>query len=446
MGRVFFGSASFHSFFFLIQRKKISDSCFFFLGGENCCIRLKKSSMQSIVWSSFYNHHDDHHDKVSDAFGEFVTLEQQDTIRGCMGWWDTHFSPAPIDSLASHFSDSLKDAMLIDNRSKRFHRTDFYADPTSRLHFQAMLLPIRSITPSFSNKEQGIIVSQNGGGMRRATFLPGVFPPTMPLTEILPKLVQKAGNPSDYALIGYRTRSVEWRAVDTLKKSKRYLRSLTKRCADSILGLIRRYGARGMPYILRRDATEWECDDSQFVRNLSCLRLLESYYGRAPLPQSTRYQRRINVRNDPHAMVYLSPAKVDYDALDDEFGKPQLLIALLPSMNKQVAIPWGLIERSVFAWNWWTQVIVLYRLSAYYGRLADIMRRFVPAETNEIAVLFEGSAALFTVHPPAQSVCIRSLQELGRRRSRIGFYMFKDGSCRLDITCHVLHGLIYLTR
>jgi len=401
--------------------------------------------MQAIVWSSFYNHHDHHHDtEVSDAFGEFVTLRQQGTIRGCMGWWDAHYNPISIDLLASHFSDSLEDALFTDDRSRRFHKTDFYTDPTSDLHFQAMLLPIRSITPSFSNTQQGIILSQNNG-MRRATFLPGVFPPTMTLTEILPKLVQKAGSPSDYTLIGYRTRSVEWRAVDTLKKSKRYLRSLTRQCADSILGLIRRYGARGMPYILRRDATEWECDDSQFVRNLSCLRLLESYYGRAPLPQSTRYQRRISVLNDPHAMVYLSPQKVDYDALDDEFGRPQLLIALLPSKKKQVMIPWELIGQSIFAWNWWTQVIVLYRLSTYYGRLADIMRRFVPTETNEVAVLFEGSAALFTVHPPAQSVCIRSLQELGRRRSRIGFYMFTDGSCRLDITCHVLHGLIYLT-
>lgn len=163
----------------------------------------------------------------------------------------------------------------------------------------------------------------------------------MTLTEILPKLVQKAGSPSDYTLIGYKIRSVEWKAVDTLRTSKQYLRSLTKRCADSILGLIRRYNTRGMPCILRRDATEWECDDSQFVRNLSCLCLPESYYGAAHLPQSTRYQRRIDIQNDPHAMVYVSPDKVDLNALDDEFGKPQLLIALLPSKNKQVMIPWG---------------------------------------------------------------------------------------------------------
>lgn len=46
------------------------------------------------------------------------------------------------------------------------------------------------------------------------------------------------------------------------------------------------------------------------------------------------------------------------------------------------------------------------------------MMRFVPTETNEVAVLFEGSAALFTVHPSAQSVCIRSLQELVRKEAQ----------------------------
>lgn len=395
--------------------------------------------MESIVWSSFF-HHSDNNTKATNAFGEFVTLTQQDSIRGCMGWWNDDFRQLSGRDLGYHFAESLRQAMDVDGRSIRFRQTDFYGDPTSKLNFQAMLLPVRNITQEFSNRRQGIILSQNHGGNKRATFLPGVFMDNPGLDNVLSMLVQKAGNPTHFRLIGYKTRSIRWDAVDTLKKARPFLRVLCENIADSIMDVMHRN--KKVPYILRPNETKWDSDDSQHVRNLSCVRLLESYYDISIL--TTQMSKR--AQGDPHAMVYITPDRVDYDALDDEFGKPQLLIALPSKFKKhQIHIPWEIIEKSIFAWNWWAQVISLNRLDAYYHRLVEIAAHFTPQETNEVAVLFEGSAALFRVHPPIQALCIRSLQELGNRR-RLYFYMFNDGTCRLDITCHVLNGLIYLTR
>lgn len=75
---------------FLESKEKKSQIRFFFWDREDFYIRKNRLSMQSIVWSSFYNHQDDHLDKVSDAFGEFVSLKQQGThhtgLHGLVGY------------------------------------------------------------------------------------------------------------------------------------------------------------------------------------------------------------------------------------------------------------------------------------------------------------------------------------------------------------------------
>jgi hypothetical protein len=151
-------------------------------------------------------------------------------------------------------------------------------------------------------------------------------------------------------------------------------------------------------------------------------------------------------------MIYVEPDSVDYKQLDDEFGKPQYL--LQKNHYQEFVIPWSIVSQSVFGWNWWTQVVVSYSRNEYFSRLERIMTTFTPVETNEWAVLFEGSSALYDASHSlmAQSVCVQCFQELGRRRRRrqqqeniiVPFYAFNNGDCRLDITCHVLNGLIYL--
>lgn len=91
VGEGFFRIGFFSLIYLLHPKKKnLRFGYFFFWDREDFYIRKNRLSMQSIVWSSFYNHQDDHLDKVSDAFGEFVSLKQQGThhtgLHGLVGY------------------------------------------------------------------------------------------------------------------------------------------------------------------------------------------------------------------------------------------------------------------------------------------------------------------------------------------------------------------------
>ena len=408
-------------------------------------VHAQPPSFDTIAWASFWKQiPGDGHDAVP-AFGEFVTLHQQGTIRGCMGWWSSDHRPLSVLTLATHFQTSMEDAMMVDGRSTRFHSTDFYADPTAEVNLQALLLPLRPVQrTAFRNTKKGILLQQKRSQRRRATYLPGVFPPSATFNDILPSLVQKAGSPGDYDVFEYRTASLHFPVTETIERAKAYLDDLSAQIVHATTSLLRRY-PQCMPYFLPANEKKWRCDDSQHVRNLSVLHLLETFLGHA-LPQATSYRSRVRV-TDPHAMMYLDPDNIyaRYDELDDSFAKPQFLLIVRERGGPlpRIIIPWKTVESSIFAWNWWAQVISTYQMKRHYQRILRLMTRFSPQETNEVAVLFEGASALYRVDKRVQPTCIRALQELGTRRRGV-WVAFLDGSCRLDITFHMLNGLMYL--
>jgi len=391
------------------------------------------------LWSVFYCHPHDFPSIPGPIFGEFVTAMQSGQIRGCMGWWSGDQTLVNPRDIAHHFYESLHAALYTDQRSRTFRKTDFYADVSSSLHLQVLLLPLGRVRSNFSNKRQGILLIEQNGP-RRATFLPNVFP-ALPVAEIIPRLCEKAGSPDSYNLYSYKTVGMEWSIPNTIRQSQTFLRTI---CRDIVSGIDRLLLAhRHFPYLLDSRSRQWSEDDSQHVRNLSCLHLLHRYSGKRHRVADTYMGRIGNL--SPHALIYVRPEDVNYDELDEEFGKPQYLLVTKRRPQK-IAVPWSLIQKSIFGWNWWTQVISMYRADRYYPRLVDIMTTFSPSETNEWAVLFEGAAVLYSVSRSliVQSMCIRSFQELGRRRAPPPFYAFLNGDCRLDITCHVLNGLLHI--
>jgi len=431
------------------------------------------SPIKCLIWPGFFHHsHQDdicQHNNIH-AFGEFVSAYQSNQLRGCMGWWNHSLEKVNSEEVQTHFQESLHDALFFDPRSQKFRTTDFYTDPTSELHFQVMVLPVGQVRQNFSNVRQGILWMSS---THRATFLPNVFHDA-PLSKIIPLLLQKAGieyHPHQTTTINknhlysYKTKGLRWKVTQTYFHAKEYLTSLCDTIASEIRNLVLFYlktKPLSLPYFLPSGSDEWLVDDVQYVRNLSCLELLREYYGK--IPKSNQYRQHLwkdsKSNLSPHDLVYLHPQAVQFENLDDEFGKPQYLLYKMKKERDVLVdlthkIPWEVIKNSIFGWNWWTQVIVVHSLNqsqkdwSIFKRLESIMKTFTPRETNEWAVLFEGSAVLFTLYSSlqVQSTWVRCLQELGqRRRSSTIFYMFQNGDCRFDITCHVLNGLFYLSK
>lgn len=444
----------------------------------------------SFCWSIFLYHPFLETQNCPAAFGEFVTVYRSSkSVHGCMGWWDSSFQPVPLPKLIKEMQDSFHNALFVDSRHLQFENLDVYLDKNSCFHFQWMLckpmIPLanqKSILDNrFDPKHQGILMQQTTSSFspfkKRATYLPDVFP-TESLSYILKSLQQKADYPSSWLASSYHTQGCSIPISEFWVQSKKWLILHFKHIVRSIGNLIlmhsyKKNGKWFIPFKIDTQDTKISFTSNEWVRSLSLLEFLNEFVSTFSKPPYQKwknlyksYLRQFELsqsKDDVHSKMYspiTTTSSLDWKSLDTSFGLPQFLLRnpVLSLSTKE----WDFyfhqyMPESIFSWNWWTQVNRKCCKGKYTRQCENTIRSLwddftfpleksvqwlSEKETNEIAVVFEGTCALpFSLRN--QRRAILCLQELGRRKSMFStnFYPFKNGECRLDITHHVLHGM-----
>jgi len=159
------------------------------------------------------------------AFGVFVTVRRSaqqkrstwpEDIHGCIGWWDDDFREVDRVRLFLHLMDVAYGASWEDDRRRYF--APLRLDPSATVEVDFMMLPVYVVDPRsgrllmfgrterFNNDQYGLIVDDRLTG-HRATYLPHVFPATMPWTQLRNSLLHKA---STSAGVFYAYRIVQY--------------------------------------------------------------------------------------------------------------------------------------------------------------------------------------------------------------------------------------------
>lgn len=429
----------------------------------------------------------------TNCFGVFTTLRRAQRsvsrkwpvdIHGCIGQWDPYYREMSRKRLCETAFRVAVDTVWKDER--RHHFGPIETDPESLLEVDFMELPIAPVdsatgrffetgnatgskTP-FSNRTHGLIV-QTKDGVKRATYLPGVFPDT-PWDEILTSLAEKAGIDSLEAtnIFAYRVTQLRKKLIDLLRDG--IVCNLSIAHFSRFLMATQDPGRRYcFAYSVRCNSGELQWDSDDDVRNLATIADLVAYDKAYPglFSQGERSQlcaavaRALNDESiHPQALSFLGGLPLTKNnafcdrlraalpGADPEFAAPEIAIGLWRAGCGAT----NLSERpkSIFGLNWFikAQVALGIRPSRQTARfirtalLAEcdaLLRQKNTIETNFLAVAFE---ALATARfQETDQRLFEIFFELERRKAKCGvFYPFRDGVARVDITGHVHAGLL----
>lgn len=398
------------------------------------------------------------------AFGIFVTLTRTQVItswphdiHGCVGYWDSNYNPTSQAKLQEKIKTLAYDAAFHDKRKDYFPPlTD---DPNTDIKISFMLLPLLPIDPSFDNSDIGLIYDN---GSEKATYLPGVFP-HMPITKIMTSLKEKAQTSSaNNTFLAYKTLEISHTLYNSLF-SQAYIMALL----NNYVQFISRF--ESIPYAIIHDNVVY--DDTQDVRNLAVLATLLHLNYDHFIPWYNKYISRqhfgvmdgnSSISRQAMSSIYTitkDEAVADYlwnerNELEDVFERPQILISLVQSkygneirddvIKRMTSFNLSGIE-DIFKANWWAQLIIASGLYQYQDIFVRYFLSIYPTilgyETNYLAVFFEGVSCLkdSRLEVSLFNVFIELLHRYDIDR---GLFRFKDGSIRVDITNHVINGLL----
>lgn len=432
------------------------------------------------------------------AFGVFVTVKRFHTfpkhphnIHGCIGYWSDDYHTLTNTELLQHIQRVSYQATHNDSRKRNFPSA-LTQDSRSSYELHFMMQPLYDIDPltgvmsngeKFSNHKYGLIVEAPDGA--RATFLPRVFHRTS-WSDIKDHIMEKAG------ICGYAT----YRAYTTIDAKKKlyqlfhsqYMQNyFNERYADRIHKIYKTF----VPFAIVNNRVE--VNTEEFVRNcatlydvLKCAHPSQNLMSR--IQRDTQYYIELYTKM-PDRMRQASAflllvchtlklptraiAKRLYTYLDDlepqfELGevltalhivhsKVDIMIAKQREMYKKLQMKTILHEEDLFEFNWHTKFLCALctkhamktRSVVQHGNLLKhrvlmlVQNIDDSSETNYIAVAFEALCSLSRVvhtHYDMKDAIVH-LFTLLQPRYRGGLFAFRDGSCRLDITGHVLQGL-----
>ena len=434
----------------------------------------------------------------TNAFGVFSTVKRSYTIEewpydihGCIGYWTDDYKKISKKILLDKIKDVSHKATHSDSR-KNYFKIPLTKDSHSLYELNFMMRPlydIDSISGRLSNSEMfdnniyGLIAVSQGGN--RATYLPKVFPKTT-WEEIKKSLKQKASIMDDVTFKAYRTIEVE-KPIYQLFESK-YISHLH----TNFKQFIEKFYTTFVPYSYQ---TKVLIDKEQYVRNCATLYDILQF-GNPSLQIKKKIVRDIKYylelyHANPLQMRQASsflllachelnlPIKPisDYlyqsiDLLESRFELGEVLIALNevhPAktilLRKQNEMYHRLLllktpnEDDIFEFNWQSKFLhSLYKNKKIkktttitkHGELLkehllSIIAQFSETyETNYIAVGLESLCSLLPLVDDKQQLwdSIVYLYSILQKRYKNGLFYFKNGVARLDITGHVLNGLI----
>jgi hypothetical protein len=431
------------------------------------------------------------------AFGVFSTIRRATKLKsypidihGCIGYWDPNFNTLTNKILYDNLLRVSYDAMWSDDRNKYF--PPIQTDPASFIEIDFMMNPlykidkttgiITKLNKSFTNTTFGIII-QTKDGTHRATYLPGVFP-SISWKNLIISIKNKANiTYEEFDVFAYKIIQLK-SALTTLLIGNIFPYICIRRFTQLLLRNVQPTLTFPFVYSCRNNILEWNNNDD--VRNISTLadvfKYITIYPDIASKSQLNFIKQKIfDILHTNNMQKYSSQSLsflgfivrllyinkeeycnkllTDLPYAEEEFEKPEIMIGLnnagcnisYKQYNYSLAY---VADDSIFRMNWIIQAIISYNkkpsnrlISTLEDKINILIQNIGRIETNYIAVSFE---ALCFVYRSVKRVKILNkifelLFELEKRRNCYNtLYTFLDKKARVDISNHVLNGLVQL--
>lgn len=436
------------------------------------------------------------------VFGVFVSLERSlqhrqragtDLVHGCIGNWSNDFRPWSSSEITNTIAKVAYEACWEDSRRNYFEES-IYTDVGASCKVYFMLTGVQKVDIAsgrllssqdiyFNNDYYGLIV---GDGNRRATYLPGVFPGISQKKDgwqtIVSSLFEKAGisSPNEKKLYAYTC------SIYKIKIWDYYV--------DSIHASFERfyYFSDFIPYAISQKG-EIEIDKSQSVRNIATIYdfdLLQKYYKpyHTVVQQKMKkdiayyvdlYQKNGYNQSSLFLLLYLyhhgehkyiqrsiiEKMKENFWKMEPEFEQGEALY-VLSQIGEADEIFYQIFDRythapplsfdysiqDIFRLNWHVKSLDKKEHLSILLLLQEIVYRILQKEctiptsvqkweTNYIAVSLECISTIKNLlkgdhYKNFNDIYGVLCRELARRK--FSFFVFLDGTARLDITGHVL--------
>ena len=426
------------------------------------------------------------------VFGIFSTVRRSRKIKsypidihGCIGYWDINFNTLNKTTLYNNLLRVAYDSVWTDPRNHYFPPIE--TEPETALELDFMLNPIYSINKTsgviielnelFMNKKFGIII-QSADKTQKVTYLPNVFP-NISWKNMIVSLKRKAGiTTNDYELFAYKIRQIKSKFINMLTDdffSYICVFNFSRLLIDNMKSNLK------FPFIYscKNNILEWNTKDD--VRNISTLSEIFKYINLYPdIATKTEFKnikqkifyilQNIN-QYDSQSLSFLGYIyqlfNINKDAFckklletspfaENEFEKPEIIIGLNKAgcIIKDYLLTYNSMD-SIFKMNWVIQSIISFNkkpsnklIFILENKIDDILKNKKNIETNFIAVAFE--ALCFTYKRHMKITLLNKIFELlfeleQRKIYHNILYAFLDKTSRVDITGHIINGLVELT-
>ena len=423
------------------------------------------------------------------VFGIFSTIRRACKLKsypidihGCIGYWDINFNILNKTILYNNLLRVAYDSVWTDTRKHYFPPIETESETELELDF--MLNPIYSINIKsgviiklntiFTNKNFGIII-QTSDKSQKATYLPNVFP-DISWSNIIISIKKKANITSnDFELFAYKITQIKSKFINILTGglfSYICVFNFSRLLIDNMkLNLI-------FPFIYacKNNILEWNNNDN--VRNISILSDIFKY-----INLYSDIATKTEIKNIKHKILYILQNINQYDSqslsflgyiyqlfninkehfckklldtlpfAENEFEKPEIIIGLNKAecTIQKYSLTYNSTD-SIFRMNWVIQLLVSYNkipsnklVFILENKIDDILKNIKQIETNYIAVAFEALCFIYKKHMKITLLnkLFELLFELEQRKNYHNIlYAFLDKTSRVDITGHIINGLL----
>jgi AMMECR1 domain-containing protein len=465
-----------------------------------------KSGLIKVEFKNEYinNFKQDIPDKTFGVFSTVMRSQRlkkwPEDIHGCIGYWDDDYQNLSHKTIIKKIIQVSNDATHRDSR-KNYFKNPIYLDLNSEYELTFMLNPIhlinnesgfiKDLNKQFDNSLYGLIVQDKSNSRYRATYLPKVFE-DISWNEIKDSLINKAGISND---------NIVFYAYDTVIYQKKIIDYLIEPMINHINDYYKDHPIQAIPYSITK-SLKVISDDSQDVRNMGLISDIvllktrgfkfDDIVEKVIKANLNEYIKKFN--SDPNeyrqASAFLLLALHNYnnkeyesdikiiskylyenlDNLEQNFEYGEVLMALTYAnpiqeiLSKHQNIMYERLNKidlkddSIFGFNWQAQFlhalhiqkIITKSLNNHSIMLSKLILKSIKnydilTETNYLAVGYEALTALYNMIDDDNNL-IKSISDLfillENKKNEIGLYKFNDGSCRLDITGHVVNGIM----
>lgn len=431
------------------------------------------------------------------VFGVFCTIRRVNKLKsypidihGCIGYWDPNFNTLTKKILYDNLLRVSYDAMWSDDRNKYF--SPIQTDPTSFIEIDFMMNPLYKIdkttgtitklnTP-FTNTTFGIII-QTKDRAHKATYLPGVFP-SISWKNLVISIKNKANiTYEDFDVFAYKIIQIK-STFTSLLTGNIFPYICIRRFTQLLLSNIQPTLNFPLAYSCRNNILEWNNSDD--VRNISTLadifKYITIYPDLASKSQLNFITQKIfdilhknNMQKyssqslsflgfvvglfDINKEEYCNKLLKDLPYAEEEFEKPEIMIGLNHagcniSYKQYNYLLTYVADDTIFKMNWIIQAIISYNkkpanylIAILEDKINILIQNIGRIETNYIAVSFEALCIIYkyTNRQRILNKIFELLFELEKRRKCYDtLYTFLDKKARVDISNHVLNGLLQL--